>query len=346
MAAPVKRDPEATRQALLRWLRPRVDQAIDIERIDVPPAGASSDTLVVSVRIGAGRRERWIVRIQASSFQIYQDPGVEKQFRVLDALARHTNVPVPRVHWYEADASILGAPFFVMEAVDGQVVPLQYNGPGWLADASPAQRERLWQSGVEHLARVHATDVAHLGFLDRPHLGPTGLDQEIATWHAYLEWVRPEPHPALERGARWLADHAPRHRPTGLAWGDAQIANMIFRDGRCVAVIDWETVSLGGAEEDLAWWLIFDALYAEEAGVPRLPGLGGREATLTLWSHHAGRKPLDMEWQDVFAAFRLAVIMERAATLYAAVGQSVNGIGTGDANPIMRRLARLVAAGS
>ena len=350
MAAPVQRDLQTTREILTHWFAARLPEAdsVEIEGINTPSGGASSDTLVVDARVLRGKHrkpQRWIVRIQANRIQIYQDPGVEKQFRILEVLGRYTDVPVPKTRWYEADAAVLGAPFFVMDAVEGQV-PMNYNAPGWLADASQAQRAQLWESAIQSLALVHRTDVSLLAFLNRSELGQTGLDQEIATWNRYLDWVRPAPHPALDRACRWLPDHAPKQKTTGLAWGDAQLSNMIFKDYRCVAVIDWETVSLGGAEEDLAWWLTFDDFYADMSGLQRLPGLGDRAATIAAWEHYAGRKVQALEWHDVFAAFRLAVITEKAMSVYAAAGHALEGMSPGDGNPAMRRLARLLALGS
>jgi aminoglycoside phosphotransferase (APT) family kinase protein len=349
MAAPIQRDEALTRQSLTRWLCAQLPQAaIEITGYIVPAAGNSSETLLVDVQVtekSYRRLEKWVVRIQASSFQVYQDPSVAKQFRVMDALSRYTAVPIPRPRWLELDPAPLGAPFFVMDRVEGQV-PTRHHGCAWLVQATPTRRERLWLSAMEALALLHKTDAALVGFLNRPALGPTGLDQEIATWNTFLEWSHIPAHPTLERGQRWLEDHAPVHRPTGLSWGDAQLGNMIFHGSRCVALLDWETVSLAGAEADLAWWLTVDHFYSASMGIARLPGLGDRDATISAWQHFAGRKAHDMEWHEMFAAFRLSAITERAIALSAAAGQPLPGIGPGDANPFLRHLEHLLVGGS
>lgn len=349
MAAPIRRDPEQTRQTLTRWLAERLPNTeFRITDLVVPSAGTSSDTLFVDAETGTGgkrRQERWVFRIQASAIQIYQDPGIERQFLIQQALGQSTDVPVPRVRWLENDPAVLGAPFYVMDHIEGRVAA-NYNAPGWLADLAPKQRETLWLDAIEKMARVHKTDPALFGFLDRPTLGPTGLDQEIAAWDQYFDWAGTPKYPMLLRGQRWLADHVPKQRPTALSWGDAQFTNMIFGDNECLAVIDWETVSLGGAEEDLGWWLVFDEFYSTTFGLKRLEGLGDRQATLDVWSQHTGRKPQDIDWYFTFAVWKLATISERAMAQYAASGNPIPGISSGDGNPYIIRLGQLLAEAS
>lgn len=347
MAAPVRRDFTETRGTLTRWLTEHLVDAEHVEITDLSAAaeGVSSETLLLGAKVieaGEVMYKRWAVRIQATDFQVYQDPRVEKQFRIMERLGASTKVPVPRARWFEPDPSVLGAPFFVMDFVEGRLTTDSYHGPGWLADLPTAERERLWLNAIRNLALIHETDLSLVRFLDRPELGPTGLEQEIAAWNEYVDWSGVPKHPAVVRAQRWLNDHVPKQKPTGLAWGDARISNMIFQNETCVAVIDWETVSLGGAEEDVGWWIASDYFYSEHAGIERLPGLGDRATTIAAWEKFAGRKLDSMEWYELFANWRYAVISDRAIALYEANGFSLP-ISSGDGNPYVRRVAELLA---
>jgi len=346
MAVILNRDLAATREALAVWLRRKLPGAthIAVTRLTAAEGGSSSETLFLEAEIsedGAMRRERWVLRIQASGYQVYQDPSVERQYRVMEMVGHAGSVPVPRMLWYEGDATVLGMPFFVMDRVDGDVPHERYHSQGVLFDASPADRQRMWLSGIDAMAAVHRIDAERASFLARPQLGPTGLDQEIAAWDAYLLWAKIPSHPVLERARRWLDVNVPAHRPTSLAWGDARLGNMVFAGGACQAVLDWETASLGGAETDLGWWIYYDWWITDGTGVPRLEGIGGREDTIRAWEEASGRKAEAMEWHEIFATYRFAIISERAIALMAAAGGSI-AVSGGDANPAIARLRDLL----
>jgi aminoglycoside phosphotransferase (APT) family kinase protein len=92
---------EVVRQAILPWLRERSPGADEIilPTPRRPDAGGSSDTFFLDPLIrehGKERREYWVLRIEATEFQVYQDPSVERQYEVMTLLAQHSDVPVPR----------------------------------------------------------------------------------------------------------------------------------------------------------------------------------------------------------------------------------------------------------
>ena len=340
-----KRDPAALAATMQAWLERRIpDGRIVLGPISEASGGHSSETLFISAEIargGAVEQARWVLRIEATGHQVYQDPSVARQAWVMQAVARSGLAPVPRVLWIEEDSAVLGAPFFIMERVDGEAGDEHYHSRGVLFDAPEAERAAMWLSAVEAMAGVHRVDPAEAGFLARPALGPTGLDQEIAAWDNYCLWAAVKPNATLERARAWLTRNLPSHRPTGLAWGDARLGNVMFRDGRCCALLDWETASLGGAETDLGWWIYYDWWIAEGMNTPRLAGIGGREETIRAWEHFAGRKAEAMEWHEVFATWRFAIISERAVDLANLQGGGLPILG-GDSNPAVARLKDLI----
>jgi aminoglycoside phosphotransferase (APT) family kinase protein len=343
------RDPETLRQALLVWLHERLPaaEAIALPILRRPDAGGSSETLFLDPVIterGTERREAWVLRIEATGHQVYEDPSVARQYRVMQSLALTGAVPVPQVLWLEADRSVLGAPFFMMQRVAGSIPDSLHHSKGYLAEVSPAERAEIWTSAIETLARIHSVDVEPFAFLARSQQGVSGLDQELAVWDSYLSWSGIAVRPIQQRARRWLEDRLPANRPTGLAWGDARPGNMIFRHHRCVAVIDWETVSLGGAETDLGWWLFYDWFMSDGIDVPRLPGVPDRDATIKLWESFAGRKAHDMEWHEVFATWRFSLISDRARLLASRAGGRTIPSVTGARSPHAERLVMLTGA--
>jgi aminoglycoside phosphotransferase (APT) family kinase protein len=314
------RNPDELRRVLLPWLRRRLPGAsdIDLPQPQQPDAGGSSETFLLDPMIhdgGMQRRAEWVLRIQATSFQVYLDPSVERQFRVLQLLGQSAAAPVPRTLWYEPDPRILGAPFFVMERVAGRSPGNVYHARGLFADATPTARTAMWCSALQAMARIHRADVTCFGFLARAELGATGLEQELAYWDQYARWCGSPLRPVQLQAREWLRAQLPRERGTGLAWGDARPGNMLFRDDQCVAVIDWETVSLAGAETDLGWWLFYDWMVSAGMGTPRLAGLGDRTETIGLWEQFVGRKAQALDWHEVFATWRYSLVSDRARQL-------------------------------
>ena len=86
-----------------------------------------------------------------------------------------------------------------------------------------------------------------------------GLDQELTYYERYLEWASAgREQPVAEAALAWLQKHKPSGEPEGLVWGDARIGNIIFDGTKPAAVIDWEMVTCGSPEKDLAWTVFLD----------------------------------------------------------------------------------------
>jgi aminoglycoside phosphotransferase (APT) family kinase protein len=233
------------------------------------------------------------------------------QFDLLKTLGEANLVTVPGVLWFEEDAGLLGQPFFVMERMFGRVpvsMPV-YNASGWLHDARPAERRRLWESAVGELARIHRVPTSTVSFLGEPDIALGDLGQLWTDDLATLDWsAGAAPHPVLDDVRHWLETHMPVDTQPGLAWGDARIGNMMFgEDFTVVAVMDWEQASLGGGLTDLGWWLFFDEFHSTTSGLTRLDGLGSRSETIAIWEEQSGLRARDLLWYEVLAGFRLSM---------------------------------------
>lgn len=338
------RSSDDLRSRLAGWARERLAHlgAVSFGSIVAAEGGASSETWLVDARVGTEDR-RWVLRIEPRGHQVYQDPSVERQYRVIAALAAQPGLRVPAPVVFERDAELLGAPFFLMERAGGAAPPNDYHGQGLLARATPAGRAAMWAEGVALMARLHTLDPAPLAFLAAPGSAPDadGIAQELTRWDRYRDWADIPQLPLYDRARRWLDDHRPAPAAPGFAWGDARPCNMLFAGGRCTALLDWETASLGGAESDLGWWLFYDRLASEGDGIARLDGLPDAAATVALWEAAAGRKAQAMAWHLAFAGYRFALISERARALAIRAGR-LPADAWGEANPAVRLLGALL----
>jgi aminoglycoside phosphotransferase (APT) family kinase protein len=280
-----------------------------------------------------------VVRVHPSGFQIFPEYDLHAQYAIMKALG-DTNVPVPEMLWEEPSGEILGQPFYVMEKVDG-IAPADhppYTAEGWLKELSPEEQRVLWQDYLEALANIHRLDPRALGleFLAKPELGRSPIDQELRYYEDYYRWAYDgREHPVVEPSLAWLKEN----RPTGpeelcLCWGDARIGNMIFRENRCVAVIDWEMARLGDPSMDLAWGLFLGRYHAEGNGHPPLPGFPSREETIAIYEDLVGRSAQDVEYYEVLAGMRFSVILIRLAKQLEHYELMPEGSGFQENNPV------------
>jgi aminoglycoside phosphotransferase (APT) family kinase protein len=320
--------------ALAPWLRDHIAGArsVDVLGLDKPTSGFSAETLVLDARIDYGDgpvEERFVLRKETPDPPVYpqQAPGtdveIEIQYRVMDAVARHSPVPIAPLVGYEPDPSVLGTQFFVMRHVAGQV-PIEsppYTQEGFFVGASPEQRTQLIDRGLQTMAAVHAIDwrAAGLEWLVAPGTTP-GWRQQLDVWTAYAEReLAGRVHPTYAEGQAWLRAHLPGELPVGLCWGDPRPGNMIWRDFENVCTTDFEAASIAPAEVDLGWWLLFDRTMHEDAGLQgdgtrrseRLPGDVSRDEQRAIYERHAGRPVGDTTWFEIFAGVRYCAIVVR-----------------------------------
>jgi aminoglycoside phosphotransferase (APT) family kinase protein len=187
---------------------------------------------------------------------------------------------------------------------------------GWLHDVTPEERRAIWLASFDCMARIHRLDVdaTGMGSLRRPELFANGLDQELAYYRRFLEWASAgREQPIIEAALEWLEKNRPSGEPDGLVWGDARMGNIIFDGTDPVAVLDWEMVTVGSPEKDVAWAIFLDWHHSEGLGVPRLPGFPSYEETLAFYADRSGHEVRNLHYYQVFAGFRFGVIMLRIA---------------------------------
>lgn len=344
MAIPTRRDLAATRLVLRDWLAARLHDTtegvtdVEVGELSVPVgAGFTNETLFfdASWRTGGTVAQKSLVlRVKSTGFNLlYRAPEFfEPQYRLMKVLAESTEVPVPAVHWYEPDPAYLGADFFVMDRVEGRAQPdlPPYWQEGWLRDSGAERQGEVWRSAVETVAAVNTVDWQGLGLADIVNLYPPGLDGRLAYYDEALAWVSEnEPNPIAEAGRQWLSANRPgagEPEPLALSWGDARLGNLIFRDFRVAGVLDWEMASIGHPLQDLGWWflveraLLGDAHTGEPGAPTSLPGFPSKDDTIALWGKLTGLPTEDYDFYEVFAAFRLAVHLQKLGELFRSFG--------------------------
>lgn len=327
IVAPNVRNLDTVSAILAGWLSARIvgSRNVAVTGLSYPRgAGQSHETILFDAqwqtRDGKDHNQGMVLRIKPTDFTVYPDDLFIEQYRIMTVMHDSGKVKAPRPLWLEEDGHVLGAPFFIMEKVLGRVpvsVP-PYSESGWVAEAKPAQRRRMWENGVRQLAAIQTVSLDQADFLAGPPHASDGLEQEFDKYSRIAAWVQEDrPWPVLEQAMARLRDLWPENRPAGLVWGDARIGNMLFDDDfEVAAVVDWEQPSLGGALNDLAWWVVnAEIMHGASGHRPHLAGMGTREETIALWESQTGISAADIEWYEDFTRLKMSCLGIRMASL-------------------------------
>lgn len=314
----VRNETTDERARLERWLLERSPTAEEISVSAFAPAssGSSNDTrLFTLTRREPGQETetlRLVLRTVRDGRGLFPEYDLALQAGVMRALGP-TSLPVPVVRWTEFDPAVTGAPFVIMDHVDGETPsdrPPGFHGQGLFFDATPAQRAALWWRLVEHMVRLHALDWRAL---DLPRLvgmaddHADSLEQQIAQLERWMEWGEVGRLPVLDRAFEWLRRTSTHTVPLSLLWGDARPGNVLFRGGEVVAMLDWELATVGPAGFDVAYLVWSAEMLADVNDTPWLEGLPTRDETFAEYLRLAGR-PIDFDYAEVFTLARLTVM--------------------------------------
>lgn len=324
------RDPDELRGHLERWLADQLGTEAAPRVVDLAGTsanGMSSETVVFSAEWAEGdtRTLRPLVARLApntSDIPVFPSYDLRRQFEVMRLVGTRTHVEVPTVWWYEPDPAALGAPFFVMERVEGLVPPdvMPYNfGDSWLYDAGPDQQRHLQDATVAAIAALHDLPldggITKLLAPDAP--GDTPLARHLAHTRAWYEWaVEGGPRSELlDEGFAWLDRHFPTHEgPAVLSWGDARIGNVIYREFEVAAVLDWEMVGIGPRELDVAWLInahdVFEHI-AAQLGLGGMPQFLNAADVAATYLDVSGHRLDDLEWYLTYAAVQFGIVFLR-----------------------------------
>ncbi|WP_242127333.1 phosphotransferase family protein [Sphingobium sp. Sx8-8] len=319
--------PDDIKQNLRGWLGEKLHVANPaIRNWTFPTNGFSSQTFLLDIALPDGSILPLVVRNRPNR-SLYPDEGFFKQTRALRALREMTSgvLPVPEVLWEEESPAITGTPFYVMRRVPGRVPPdsPDYHVSGWVTELSADDRARMARSGIETLADLHRVPL-------RPEVDFLCVNGRDGSIGGYLEWVGAWYNETAKQRRVVVVEQAIEHLrsahfdvvPPSILWGDSKPGNIIFADDLSVAaLLDWEAVSIGPAEIDLGWWLMFERRWTLEMDIPLLPGLPDREQIIAIYEARLGRSVQNLELYELLAAVTLAIIIIAACERRIAWGE-------------------------
>ncbi|HUY50432.1 MAG TPA: phosphotransferase family protein [Streptosporangiaceae bacterium] len=311
-----------------RWLREN-----DILAVDTPPdvrliaGGRSNLTYLVDPRPAAGPAAPLLVlRRPPLGHVLPTAHDMAREYRVLSAL-RGTDIPVPQVIALCPDPSVIGAPFYLMQHVPGEVLRTEEDGKR----VSAAQARQLSERFADMLAAIHNVDpeAAGLAGFGRPE---GYLERQLARWQRQWELSATREMPGYQRLTERLAAGLPAGPASSagtasqagggtLVHGDYRLDNMLVTLGEqpaITAVLDWEMSTLGDPLADLGLALVYWAEPGDSdsdelsvvATVTAGPGFLTRAEIADRYAAATGRNVTRLGYYMAFGCFKLAVVLE------------------------------------
>jgi aminoglycoside phosphotransferase (APT) family kinase protein len=316
------------RQATFSGTRPAGEGlAIDADRL-LAYASAHVSGLIapLTIRQFKGGQSNPTYRIDAPdrSFVLRRKPpgpllpsahAIDREVRVLAALGR-VGFPVPAVHVYCEDQTVIGSPFYLMDHIDGRIVWVPA-----MPEATPDERAATYAAMGETIARLHRLDPVALGLADFGK-GEAYVARQVDRWSRQYRAAETRPIPAMDRLIAWLPANLPPLGPVRIVHGDYRLDNLILAPDapEIRAVLDWELATLGDPIADFTYhamaWVMppttdgsgtgsLQGLDLAALGIPSLEDYVRAYETATGWSvmPHLDR-------YFAYNLFRLAAILQ------------------------------------
>jgi aminoglycoside phosphotransferase (APT) family kinase protein len=239
---------------------------------------------------------------------------VLREARLLRAL-ESTPVRVPRVLAVCEDPEVIGAPFYVMEQISGDVITDSIRDE---LD-NPTERRRIADELIDALVEMHEVDFTAIGL--EGFGKPTGyLERQLRRFNGLWEHNRTREVPEFEEVGAWLAAHLPESPPATIVHGDYRLGNTMFAPtapARLTAILDWEMATIGDPFADIGYMMIH-WMQADDPpnqkfnlqSVTARPGFPTRQELVARYEERSGRSVQSLDWYVALALWKAAVFME------------------------------------
>jgi aminoglycoside phosphotransferase (APT) family kinase protein len=304
-AAANAREPLLVLEPLLAFLRENGLEAPD--DLGAEPIGEGHSNVTFSLSTGVIIRRPPRGPLPPSAHDVLREARL---LRALDG----TPARVPSVLAVCDDTSVIGAPFYIMERVEGEVITQAV--PGGLDN--DAEHRRIADELVDALVEVHAVDPFAIGL--EGFGKPTGyLERQLRRFGGLWEHNRTRELPEVEEIGRWLAANLPESPPATVVHGDYRLGNVMFgaeAPARLRAIFDWEMATIGDPLADVGYMIMHWTEVGDDLGrfnlhnVTQLPGFPTRQELIARYEERSGRPMRALNWYVTLALWKAVVFME------------------------------------
>jgi aminoglycoside phosphotransferase (APT) family kinase protein len=303
------------RDRLESWFRETLDGVVPPLRYERIAGGRSNLTF----RVADAGDGSWILRRPPLGRTLGSAHDMGREHRILTGLDG-ADVPTPRPLALCDDESVTGAPFYVMELVDGLVLREEDDVRAAFDEDG---RHRLGEALVDTLADLHAVDpdAAGLGELGRRD---GYAERQLKRWKRQWDDSKTRELDAMDETHALLSERVPPQHDTAIVHGDYRLDNVIVTPGgEIAAVLDWELCTLGDPLADLGQLAVYWAEPGDEVvpltRAPTLaPGFPTRDELVSRYAERSGRDVSQLDFFVALAYWKLAAILEGVYARYSA----------------------------
>jgi len=259
-----------------------------------------------------------VVRRPPFGSKVKSAHSMSREYRIMKAL-KPVFAAVPEVLAYSDDESIIGAEFYVMRRVEGQVAGAKTLPPAW--GFSEADSRELCISFWSKLIELHQVDYVAAGLQDFGR--PLGYARrQVEGWNGRMQAAATPDGETFEDVQDWLLQNLPQKEPAAaILHGDYRLDNVILDQHdpfKVIALLDWEICALGNPLMDLgnalAYWIEPedpDYLQALMMQPSSAPGMLSREQILDLYAERTAVDVSGFTFYYTYGLFRNTVILQQ-----------------------------------
>ena len=332
--------------ALAAWAR---DAGVALEpplSISVITGGASNLTYMVTAATGS----RVVLRRPPLNSVLTGAHDVAREYRIIAALRSDTVVPVPSAIALCTDTDVIGAPFYLMDYVDGVVL---HDERQVASDVPVTRRRAIANAFVDALTVLHAVEperTALAGLARRDGY----ITRQLRTWDRQWQASRTRELPVVDEVHRRLCRDVPIQQADAIVHGDYRLDNVIIDDhDEVAAIVDWELCTLGDPLADLgvllAYWYEADDAFRPLPNAPTAAGgFPTRDELVIRYARASSLDLSELAYYVAFGCWKVAVILEgvhgrQLAGAYGAVQEVGDDYGS-RVEPLAHAALELVAA--
>ncbi len=324
------------RERVEGWFSEHVPGASPPLEFDRISGGRSNMTFGVTDSKGG----RWALRRPPLGKRLGSAHDMGREHTVIAAL-QDTPVPVPPVAGMCEDESVNGAPFYVMDFVDGPILRTKDEAEPF----SSEQRREIGERVVDTLVEIHKVDPDAVG------LGELGrkeayVERQLKRWHGQWEKSKTRELPLVDDVHARLSARIPEQGPATIVHGDYRLDNMILAPGgtEVAAVVDWELCTLGDPLADVGLLLVYwsepdDEFMPLFAPATAAPGFIGRDEVKRRYAEASGRDLGEIDFFVALGFWKLAIILEGVYARYSGGQYGKTDEGFEEFAKIVERLA-------